>query len=274
MTPDSSASTLRYKQIDAFTERPFGGNPAAVILLDAPLSAGSMQTIAGEMNLSETAFVEPLDGEARPIRWFTPATEVPLCGHATLAASQALVEEGAVAPFRFDSLSGRLTVYEEAAGRLRMDFPADVCTELEPWGELMEALGAPNATSVYRGTHNLIVRLNTQAGVEGLRPDFTALKKLDVGSVLTLSVTAAADQTGVDFASRVFAPWAGIDEDPVTGIAHTALAPFWASILAKTELNAAQVSARGGELGLRVEGDRVHLIGRAITVAEGTMLKP
>lgn len=274
MTYDSSNAMLRYKQIDAFTDRLFGGNPAAVFLLDSPLPASSMQLLAREMNLSETAFVLPPDGEARQIRWFTPTTEVPLCGHATLAASQALVEAGARGPFQFDSLSGRLTVHVEPDGRLRMDFPADVCTRLEAWSELLEALGAPDAISVHRGAHNLIVRVSNQAEVEALQPDFAALMRLDVGSVLTLAVTAEADQEGVDCASRVFAPWAGVDEDPVTGLAHTALAPFWATELGTTEIAAIQVSTRGGELGLRVEGDRVHLTGRAVTVAEGTMLMP
>lgn len=272
--PDSSAFTLRYKQIDAFTSRPFAGNPAAVCLLDDPLPASSMQAIALEMNLSETAFVLPIEGEARPIRWFTPAIEVPLCGHATLAASHALVEAGEGAPFEFDSLSGRLTVDIEPDARLRMDFPADLCTDRGPWPDLVEALGATSVRSIYQGTHNLIVRVESQAEVERLAPDFTALSNLDVGSVLTLSVTAESVLDGVDVASRVFAPWAGIDEDPVTGLAHTALAPFWADALGKAELRAAQVSARGGEVGLRIRGDRVHLIGHAVTVAEGVLLKP
>jgi len=268
-------SRMPFQQIDAFTTRAYGGNPAAVLVLDSPLSDAAMQAIALEMNLSETAFVLPPDGEGlRQLRWFTPATEVPLCGHATLATAHALRESGAAMPLRFRTLSGELIVHAEGAA-LRMDFPADPVEEVPPPKGLAEALGLPALESVHRGAKGWVVRVSDQAAVLAARPSFGQLQRFELGpEAMVMSVTAPSHEEGVDFASRVFAPWAGVDEDPVTGVAHTSLTPYWAEVLGKDEMEARQISARGGELRVRNDGDRVHLIGSAVSVAEGSLLLP
>jgi len=269
-------TNIRFHQVDAFTSRPFAGNPAAVVVLDAPLPDTSLQLIAREMNLSETAFVRPPDAEGlRHLRWFTPQTEVPLCGHATLATGQVLRESGAAMPLRFETLSGELTVHGEPDGGLRMDFPADEPQNVSPPSGLVEALGSEEPQEVLRGERGWVVRLSSEGAVRATSPNFGRLKTIELGPhVFVLSVTASSDQEGVDFASRVFAPWAGIDEDPVTGAAHTSLAPYWCRVLGRTQLRARQVSERGGELTVRWEGERVQLIGHAVPVAEGTIRLP
>ena len=276
---------IAYRQVDAFTRTPYHGNPAAVCVVDQPLSASVMQAVAAEMNLSETAFVEAPDASGvRPLRWFTPTTEVPLCGHATLASGHALRSAGHSAPYRFGSASGRLTVHAEPDGALRLDFPADACTPVEPDRGVLEALGLTEVEACLSGTLNYIVRVETSDIVDGLKPNFSALGAIDLGEdVLVLTVTArdrgGSGPTGggsedFDIASRVFAVWAGIDEDPVTGVAHTALGPYWAGVLGKPEFTARQGGRRRGQLRVRMEGDRVHLIGHAVTVAEGTLVLP
>ncbi|RMH16648.1 MAG: PhzF family phenazine biosynthesis protein, partial [Gemmatimonadetes bacterium] len=242
---------LPFTQVDAFTSRPFGGNPAAVYLLAEPLSEELMQAIANEMNLSETAFVAPPDEHGvRRLRWFTPECEVPLCGHATLAAAHALREAGdGPFPLRFATRSGELRVEADSDGALTLDFPADPPAEVEPPTGLLEAVGCPAPVSVHRGQRSWIVRAADERAVLDTRPDFAALRGFDLGPLaVILSVTAPSDRSGVDFASRVFAPWAGIDEDPVTGAAHTTLTPYWCAELGREALAAEQISARRGAL--------------------------
>jgi PhzF family phenazine biosynthesis protein len=266
---------IRYHQVDAFTNVPFTGNPAAVCEVESALDAEAMQAIAAEMNLSETAFVTPMEADdTRHLRWFTPTTEVPLCGHATLATGHVLFRGGATSPLRFRTLSGELVLHQESDGRIRMDFPADLpeaCAEPE---RLAEVLGCYPVT-VLRGRHGMVVRLENEAAVRAVEPDYRSLLSVDVGDgVIVLSATAPSDEPGVDVASRVFAPWAGVDEDPVTGLAHTSLAPYWCRELGRDEIEARQVSKRGGALTLRSLGERVHLIGEAVLVAEGTVRLP
>ncbi len=265
--------TIPFYQVDAFTRRTFGGNPAAVCLLPGALSSREMLSIASEMNLSETAFVQPPDSAGlRRLQWFTPAVEVPLCGHATLATSHVLIREaGAPVPLRFDTLSGVLTVEEDPDGWLSMDFPADPpAPEQAPEG-LLEALGcAPDAPTLL-GVKGWIVRLSSEAEVRALEPEMGALGRVDVGpTALGVIVTAPGDGD-VDFVSRFFGPWVGVDEDPVTGMAHTLLGPYWTRELDKPALRARQVSARGGDLRVRTAGDRVQVSGQAVTVVRGSM---
>ncbi len=268
-------NSIRYQQVDAFTDVPFKGNPAAVCIMDRPLETSQMQAIALEMNLSETAFLYPLDDQGeRRIRWFTPAIEVPLCGHATLASGHVLLASGTVSPIVLHSASGPLTVHGEADGAVRLDFPITATAPVPPPPGLFEALGIEHAEAIETGGHVMIVQVSTQAGVQKIRPNFSDLSAVDVGEVLVLAVTAQADSADLDFVSRVFAPWAGIDEDPVTGLAHTGLTPYWVARLGRNPLRAEQISSRGGQLTLRLEGDRVHLIGHSVTVAEGTILLP
>ena len=276
---------LPYHQIDAFTQTPYQGNPAAVCVVERPLSAHAMQTIAQEMNLSETAFVETPDGAGvRRLRWFTPTTEVPLCGHATLAASHALRSLGHEPPYHFGSASGSLFVHAEEDGALRLDFPADECSVVETDRRVLAALGLEEAVACLSGAFGYIVRVASADIVDGLEPNFTDLGAIDLGDdVMVLSVTApgradsgptTGDSEQVDVVSRVFAVWAGIDEDPVTGVAHTGLGPYWTGELGKSEVTARQGGVRRGHLRVRVEGERVHLIGHAVTVAEGTLVAP
>lgn len=263
-------SDVPFYTVDAFTDSPFRGNPAAVCLLSGPLPDETLQRIAAEMNLSETAFVrQPDDDGARGLRWFTPAVEVPLCGHATLASAHVLLEEeGASPPLHFSTASGILVVERDADGALRMDFPADPPEIRRPPPGLLPALGCPQGVPSLRAGKLWVVRLGSAAEVRKLAPDFGELADIDPGDgVLGVAVTAPGDE--VDFVSRFFAPWAGIDEDPVTGVAHTALGPYWASESGRTALRAKQLSRRGGEVGVRLRGDRVDLIGRAVTVARG-----
>lgn len=270
-----SRTSIRYQQVDAFTDVPFKGNPAAVCIMDHPLAASQMQAIALEMNLAETAFLYPPDEQGeRRIRWFTPAIEVPLCGHATLASGHVLLASGVASPIVFQSASGPLMVHREADGAVRLDFPVTATATVPPPPGLFEALGIEYAEAVETGGHVMIVQVATQAAVQRLRPNFSNLEAIEVGDVLVLAVTAPADSENLEFVSRVFAPWAGIDEDPVTGLAHTGLTPYWAARLGRATLRAEQISSRGGQLTVRLEGDRVHLIGHSVTVAEGTILLP
>lgn len=270
MTPKKG---LRFYQTDAFTDTPFAGNPAAICLPDQPMESRVMQAIAREMNLSETAFPEPPDdlGDRR-LRWFTPTTEVPLCGHATLAAAAVLFDRGEDSPVRFRTLSGVLTVHKEDDGALRMDFPVDFPVERDAPDGLLEALGAPDAQAVLKGRLIWVVRVADEARLKALTPDFSALLRVDVDGVMGVSVTAPG--TDVDFVSRGFFPWSGVDEDPVTGSAHTTLGAYWADQLQKNTLTARQVSERSGDLTLRMNGERIHLIGHAVTVAEGELFLP
>lgn len=266
---------IPFYTVDAFTDTPFSGNPAAVCLEIDSLRERAMAHIAREMNLSETAFVYGAgEGGVRRLRWFTPAVEVPLCGHATLASAHVLLREvGLPGPVRFQSLSGPLAVHVEG-DRLRLDFPANPAVEVAMPDGLAEALGvdAGEATFAASGVVDLVV-LGSEDEVLAVRPDFGALGRLVLpGNPICVAITAPGADAGIDFVSRVFGPWVGVEEDPVTGVAHTTLTPYWAQVLGKTEMSARQRSERGGALTVRDLGDRVELVGQAVTVARGHIL--
>jgi PhzF family phenazine biosynthesis protein len=251
-------------QLDAFASRPFTGNPAAVVPVAAFPRDDVMQAVAAENNLAETAFIV-LDRDGDHIRWFTPTTEVPLCGHATLASAAVVMERlrPRANEVVFQSASGALPVRRTARGYL-MDFPARRTTPVEAPPALAAALGlAP--LEVLTDSVNYVVRLATADAVRTLAPDIAAISRLDRAGVI---VTAAGDG-GHDFVSRYFAPRKGIPEDPVTGGAHCTLAPYWAARLGRTKLHAFQASARGGEIRCRVVGDRVELEGGCVFYLEG-----
>lgn len=266
-------STFPIFQIDAFTAEPFRGNPAAVVILPAPQSEAWMQAVAGEMNLSETAFVAPHeDPFARRyrLRWFTPQTEVELCGHATLATAHALWSEGYLRPTeaaRFLTLSGLLTCTYDPSGWITMDFPATPAEPAAAPPGLLEALGAP-ARFVGRSPFDYLVELETAEHVRALRPDLARLAAVPARGVMA---TAPADQPGYDFVSRFFGPAVGVPEDPVTGSAHCCLGPFWGARLGKSALVGYQASARGGVVRVALEGERVRLSGQAVTVLRGEL---
>jgi PhzF family phenazine biosynthesis protein len=254
--------------VDAFTDRPFAGNPAAVCPLDRPADDDWMQRVAAEMNLSETAFLAP-ESDGYRLRWFTPTLEVVLCGHATLAGAHVLWETGrlpADAPARFHTRSGLLTAARTGDG-ITLDFPAEMPAPCDPPTGLAEALGArPRSTG--RNRMDYLIELDTEAAVRRLRPDFARLAELPVRGVI---VTGPSAERAYDFVSRFFAPASGVNEDPVTGSAHCALGPFWAARLGKSDLVGRQVSARGGVVRVGVRGERVLLGGRAVTVVRGEL---
>jgi PhzF family phenazine biosynthesis protein len=256
-------------QVDAFTDRPFAGNPAGVCILPEPLEVRWMQDVATEMNLSETAFLVPgTDGFG--LRWFTAALEIDLCGHATLASAHVLWESGVLpstAQARFHTRSGLLTC-ERRGDWIEMDFPATPPAEVTTPPGLLEALGVEAATYAGKTKFDYFIEAPDAVLVRKLDPDMRALRHFDVRGVI---VTAASDDPGFDFVSRFFAPQSGVDEDPVTGSAHCALAPYWASKLGKREMTAYQASARGGVVRVRPEGERVVLGGQAVTVFEAEL---
>lgn len=259
---------LTIVQVDAFTDRPFAGNPAAVCVLPAPRAAPWMQAVAREMNLSETAFLVPRD-DGYDLRWFTPAVEVDLCGHATLASAHVLWEDGHLAPgaqARFWTRSGLLTADQRGAW-IELDFPATPPEPTEAPPDLLGALGVP-ARHVARSRFDYLVEVENEAVVRGLTPDCAVLRAVPTRGVI---VTSAATTPGYDFVSRFFAPASGIDEDPVTGSAHCSLGPYWSARLGKAELVGYQASARGGVVRVRVAGDRVLLGGQAVTVLRATL---
>ena len=269
---------MRIRIIDAFTDRPFAGNPAAVCLLEASTWPDEtwMRQVAAEMNLSETAFAHPLSEGADAdwtLRWFTPTVEVNLCGHATLATAHALYSDrGAPGTVRFSSRSGVLVTHSHDDGTITLDFPAAPTTEVPIPDGLIEALGAkPDATYDTDTLGDLLAVLPDESGVRALAPDFKVLARL--AGIRGVIVTAPASDPGrgYDFVSRFFAPAAGIPEDPVTGSAHTALAPYWSARLGRAGLTGLQASVRTGLVGTAVHGDRVHLTGRAVTVLDGTL---
>jgi predicted PhzF superfamily epimerase YddE/YHI9 len=252
---------LQLTVVDAFTDVPFSGNPAAVAVLDAFPGEDRMQAVARELNLSETAFVVARRDGRYDLRWFTPTVEVDLCGHATLASAHVL---GGAA--EFDTRSGLLSCTLAPDGWIDMDFPADVPAPAEiPPG----ALGFDDIRWCGRGRYDLLVELADAAAVRGLVPDLGRLAALPARGVI---VTAAGDRPGVDCVSRVFAPSVGIPEDPVTGSAHCTLAAYWAGRTGRSELVGEQASARGGTVRMRSAGDRVVLGGRAVSVSEVTLL--
>jgi PhzF family phenazine biosynthesis protein len=272
---------MRIRIIDAFTDRPFAGNPAAVCLLGATTwpDEAWMQQVAAEMHLSETAFALPLPQPADAdwaLRWFTPAVETNLCGHATLATAHALhSDRGIPGTVRFSSRSGVLVAHTQQDGTITLDFPAAPATDVAVPDGLAEALGAePDATYGTGALGDLLAVLPDEAAVRAVDPDLTALARLARrDGIRGVIVTAAASEEGrgYDFVSRFFSPAEGIPEDPVTGSAHTALAPYWSGRLGRDGLTGLQASARTGLVRTAVHGDRVHLTGHAVTVLDGTL---
>ncbi len=262
-------SLVKCWQVDAFTNRPFGGNPAAVCWLEAEADSQWMQSVASEMNLSETAFVRPLD-DGLELRWFTPTVEVDLCGHATLATAHALWSSNLVPqaqPLRFHTRSGLLTCTQDG-DFIELDFPATPPVEIPIPAALSDALGA---APIYLGKSRFdyLAVFESAETVQSLKPDFRKLEQFPVRGVI---VSASAADHSFDFVSRFFAPNVGVDEDPVCGSAHCCLTPYWAQRLGKTQLMAHQISARGGVLRLKLKGDRVILGGQAVTVWRGELL--
>ncbi|MFD4948425.1 PhzF family phenazine biosynthesis protein [Streptomyces sp. NPDC058239] len=270
---------MRIRIVDTFTDRPFTGNPAGVLLLDSDAFADDeqLQRIAMELNLSETAFAHPLPpgGDADwALRWFTPTTEVDMCGHATLATAHVLhTTQAASGTVRFAARCGILTATSHPDGTVTLDFPtAPLTPETAPAG-LAVALGAEPLSVHDTGPHigDLVVELADEATVRGLTPDLAALTRLSRRGIIA---TAAAEDParGYDFVSRGFFPRVGIDEDPVTGSAHTALAPFWSARFGRAELTGLQASARSGLVRTALRGDRTLLTGNAVTVIDGELL--
>lgn len=267
--------TLTIYQVDAFTSEIFGGNPAAVMPLEEWLPDDTMQKLALENNLSETAFLIPLSDEAEEdfhIRWFTPGTEVPLCGHATLASAWVLFNKRGwkEKQIRFQSKSGPLGVKQTDDGWLELDFPNLAFEERQTPELIQEALeGAADSAYFVPNDTNYLVVLRDEAAVKAAQPDIRKLKELGNQGVI---VTAPGNEC--DFVSRYFAPGAGIDEDPVTGSIHSILVPYWAEQLGKNTLLAKQVSARGGVLRCELKGDRVAIAGQAAFYMEGSVQLP
>ncbi len=263
--------SLPIVQVDAFADAPFRGNPAAVCILPGPRDEAWMADVAREMNLSETAFLVRRDDGSYDLRWFTPAVEVRLCGHATLAGAHVLWERGLLPlaeTARFHTRSGLLTAARSPEGLIELDFPARPSTPMATPEGLAEALGV--AVIQVRGSaDDELVEVATEAEVRGLRPSFAKLASVPVRGIM---VTARSEKAPFDFVSRFFAPAVGIDEDPVTGSAHCCLAPFWAERLGKTRMLGYQASARGGVVEVEVVGERVKLRGRGITVLVGELL--
>ncbi len=275
--------TLPFYQVDAFTDQPFRGNPAVVCLAAEPLNRRTLQAIAAEMNLSETAFVHPLDDrswrEAHTfsLRWFTPTTEVRLCGHATLATAAVLFRELEVKAdeVRFETRGGSLRAQMTDVG-IALNFPADAPRARDLPEGLLDALDVQAEDIVHVAyapkTKNLLLQLQTAELVRELTPDFARLGAITSAADVHGPIVTAVGVTPYDFISRYFAPAIGINEDPVTGSAHTVLGPYWAERLGKTEFLAHQASSRGGELRVRLfSADRIALIGDAVTVARGEL---
>ncbi len=257
-------------QVDAFTNKPFTGNPAAVCVLAEARDEQWMQQVAQEMNLSETAFlVKQKDGYN--LRWFTPLVEVDLCGHATLASAHVLWETGqlpAGTQARFHTRSG-LLMAEQRGEWIELNFPAKVAQEVDEPAHLLQALGVP-AQYIGLNDFDYLVEVDSEDVVRNMRPNFSLLATLPVRGVI---VTSRADTEGYDFVSRFFAPQVGVNEDPVTGSAHTCLAPYWSEKLDKDTMVGYQASARGGIVRVQIQGDRVLLGGQAVTVLRGELVQ-
>ena len=261
---------LKIYQVDAFTNQVFGGNPAAVIPLTEWLSDAKMQNIAAENNLAETAFIISTGGASDfHIRWFTPSIEVRLCGHATLATAHIIYEQfGFDKPFiRFESLSGILKVQKQTSHSYTLDFPTDILRGynlITKEAEIIRNVLNVNILAVFKGRDDYMAILSSEKDVANLKPNFTGLNELDARGLI-----ATAKGNKVDFVSRCFYPEAGIEEDPVTGSAHTTLIPYWAEQLGKTQLSARQISKRCGELACLLRGERVDISGSAVTYLVG-----
>lgn len=258
-------------QVDAFTDIPFTGNPAAICILSAPRDATWMQNVAREMNLSETAFLNQQENGFN-LCWFTPVVEVDLCGHATLASAHILWEIGLLSPreqARFHTRSGLLTA-EHKGDEIELNFPTTPEERVVPPPRLSEALGVV-PKYVGKSKFDYLVEVDSEEAIRNLRPDFALLSTLPVRGII---VTSPASSSGYDFVSRFFAPSVGVDEDPVTGSAHCCLGSFWSRRFGKNELIAYQASERGGIVRIRVTGDRVCLGGQAVTVLRGELVDP
>lgn len=271
---------IPFVQVDAFTSEAFAGNPGAVCFLPGEREASWMQKVAREMNLAETAFLRPLDGEGGrrefELRWFTPTVEIDLCGHGTLASAHALWESGRLAPgetARFHTRSGLLTAdpvdADNGGGWIQLNFPLTPNDPVPAPDGLIDALGAGTPLYVGRSRFDYLVQVESETVLRGIAPDLRRLSAIEARGVIVTSRAANGDY---DFVSRFFAPRVGIDEDPVTGSAHCTLADFWHRQLGKTRFLARQISPRGGVLRVGVEGDRVLLGGQAITVIRGELL--
>jgi PhzF family phenazine biosynthesis protein len=258
---------MKLFQIDAFTSEAFRGNPAAVCLLDRERDASWMQDVAAEMNLSETAFLLSMN-DGYSLRWFTPAVEVALCGHATLASAHALWEEHGLAGARFHTKSGLLTA-ERNGDLIELDFPATREERADAPEGLLESLGIDAPLYVGKNKFDYLVEVASEDIVRKLDPDHAQLRRIPVRGVI---VTSRATMEGADFVSRFFAPGSGVDEDPVTGSAHCCLTPYWSAKLGKNVMTAYQASQRGGFVYVQLAGDRVKLRGRAVTVFRGELL--
>ena len=263
---------LKIYQVDAFTDQPFRGNPAAVCILPdkaKTFDEGWMASVAAEMNLSETAFLYQVE-DGISLRWFTPAVEVDLCGHATLASAHILFETGLLKPDQeahFHTKSGLLTSSKKGA-EIELNFPSTAPEPILDDPGLADAL-CVQAEDLGQSRFDYLVRVGSEAEVREAKPDFVKLNKLGVRGVM---LTSRGETGEFDFISRFFAPGAGIDEDPVTGSAHCCLGPYWSEILGKDQLVAYQASARGGVVRVRVAGDRIYLGGKAVTVMQGELL--
>jgi len=261
---------MKLFQVDAFTDQPFRGNPAAVCWLDHVHDDAWLQAVAAEMNLSETAFVRRLD-DGFELRWFTPRLEVDLCGHATLAAAHVLWEQGFVDTERevtFQTKSGQLLAVQQPTG-IQLDFPLMPPAASPAPDGLIESIGV-QPRYVGKSRLDFLIEVDSANTVRKLRPDFARLAKIN--SFRGVIVTSTSDVPEFDFISRYFAPAAGIDEDPVTGSAHCSLAPYWRNKTGKNDFVAFQASARGGIVRVRVDGERAYLSGNAVTVFAGDLL--
>lgn len=270
----SSNQSIPLWQVNAFADRPFTGNPAAVCILPSYPSDQWLQNVAAEMNLSETSFIVPTDEANRfHLRWFTPTTEVDLCGHATLAAAHTLIEQNLIttdSAIRFQTRSGELRC-SRSGQRITLDFPLTPTEENvdgSTKAALLAALGLAEAL-VMRTKLDMVAVVNHASIVKSLRPNFSLLESIETRGV---AVTAASQTAGIDFVSRFFAPRFGINEDPVTGSAHCCLAPYWGERLRKTSVVGYQASARGGTVYCEIASDRVLLTGSAVTIWEGRLL--
>jgi predicted PhzF superfamily epimerase YddE/YHI9 len=272
INPQASENLLSTKtriyQVDSFTKEPFRGNPAGVCILQREATVDWMQSLAAEMNLSETAFLLHCKGSDYSIRWFTPTVEVPLCGHATLASAHVLWEEKLVSPrelITFQTPKETLLAQRESDW-IRLDFPALLVEECAEPAGLGKALGT-QPLRVYRNQFStFLIEVESEKTLRNLQPDISRLRNSEFNVAI---VTAPSDSSHYDFVSRFFGPGMGIDEDPVTGAAHCSLGPFWAKRLGKTELVGHQVSKRGGVVKVHVHEDRVDILGQAVTIIRG-----
>jgi PhzF family phenazine biosynthesis protein len=262
--------SIRIVTVDAFTNVPFAGNPAAVCVMEAPRPDDWLRNVARELNLSETAFLVPYNGDFH-LRWLTPAVEVDLCGHATVASAHVLWEDGhlpAAKQARFHTRSGVLTA-DRSGEWIELDFPVKIAIPAEPPPELLPALGVSSPLAVAKNVFDYLVEVESEEELRALKPDHSKLRKIPVRGVI---VTARSSSPEFDFISRFFAPGSGIDEDPVTGSAHTALGPYWGAKLGRTEMTGYQASARGGVVRVRLKNDRIILGGQAVTVMQASLL--